>query len=112
MATKEIKAVGIHMNSKQQAIIELLNPSIATKRKEAIAKSPKVRSADLMEVPGMPRTWVMFKPGADGQTYLERFQQNVSVAHCGGGGRAKGRPTKEQKAAKAEAEEIEVFGGE
>lgn len=89
------------MNSKQQAITEILNPSIISNRKEAIAKSPKIRDADLIEVPGMNRTWIQFKQGADIQSHMEQFISTVGVAHSGGVSKG-GRPSKK------EAEEIEA----
>ena len=60
-----------------------MHPEIDKKRKAAIEKSPKIRNEDLIQVPGMPRTWVQFKAGADPHS-LENFQERVGKANLGG----------------------------
>jgi hypothetical protein len=82
-AKKDQPKESSHINSKHDIIAEIVHPEIDKKRKAAIEKSPKIRTEDLIEVPGMPRTWIQFKPGADPSS-LENFQERVGKANSGG----------------------------
>ena len=73
----------VHINSRQQIIDEIVNPEIDKKRKKAIAQSPPIRECDLKEVPGMPRTWIQFKPGNEDEK-MEHFRSRVGKANLGG----------------------------
>ena len=73
-----------HISSRQEVIAQIVNPEIDTKRRAAIAKSPPIRDDDLLDVPGMARTWIQFKPGADAQERMQNFQERVGKANIGG----------------------------
>lgn len=98
----------------QQDRVELLNPQIQYKRAEAILKSPPVRIYDLMECtdPGLPRTWVQFKRGADKEKYLHDFQDRAGVAHTGGSNYAdRARASRKNRKNCAEEVEFEMVEG-
>ena len=93
----------------QQDKVELLNPQISIKRAEAILKSPPIRIYDLIPCtdPGLPRTWVQFKQGANKEKYLQDFQGRAGVAHTNGH-KYEENARASRKARKHVAEEVEV----
>jgi hypothetical protein len=90
MSTKQLKkpnpkgAVGIHINSRQQVIQEIVNPEIDSKRKAAIAKSPKIRREDNIKVEGMRDTWIMFHRGADKDKKMQSFFERTGKPQLNG----------------------------
>jgi len=83
MATKSNRgAVGVHINSKQQIIQEIINPQIDYNREQAISKSPEIR-VGLIKVPGMRDTLIQFKEGTDPEIALQNFIERTGKTNTG-----------------------------
>lgn len=90
MSYKQLKkpnakgAVGIHINSKQQVIQEIVNPEIDSKRKAAIAKSPPLRKGEVFKVEGMRDTLIQSKKGSDVEARMINFLERTGKPQLNG----------------------------